>query len=278
MTANAGIDGMSMRADLGVTGYIATGSIIPVTPPVSFTDQTLDGNWNTLPNGGFESGLTGWTAQGGPGGGPVNGTFATSNEFHILGAASARSQPIIDFSGPGFAIYQDVAVIPGKTYVLSGFTYVPVAGPEAHFRLDVDWALLEVYASGPNGQWQFNYAKFKGPADSNARIRVVEDNIVHKPDVGYFDEVAVTPLELFHPPSYVTGNFLGYSAAGNALTSPFTDYISGPGNLLSYDIYNNIGNGAMAMAMFGTHFLATIEAGFQGTDHGSHVTEAFGTY
>jgi hypothetical protein len=44
------------------------------------------GYWDTVNNGGFENGLTGWGREGGPGGGPINGDFSASSEHSFLGS------------------------------------------------------------------------------------------------------------------------------------------------------------------------------------------------
>ena len=75
------------------------------------------GSWNTVPNGSFENGLSGWDLED-----PHNhGVYIASNEMATDGLYSAKGVANATFPMYGFALRQYVSVVPGQEYVLSGF-------------------------------------------------------------------------------------------------------------------------------------------------------------
>src|SRR6185295_1969792 len=83
-----------------------------------FDPQPGTGNFTLVPNGSFEVGdLSGWTNNV-----PARGVFTASTNDPFVGSWSAMASPNMTFTGPGYdAITGPIFVIPGETYVLSGF-------------------------------------------------------------------------------------------------------------------------------------------------------------
>jgi len=98
-----------------------------------------------VPNGTFETDVSGWTAWFGS---PV--TIARSTAQHHTGAASAL---LTLTSTTSVSMGCSVATIPGETYTLSAWIYIPASGGVTSARIE---PLFE--ASGPNvttkGSWQ----------------------------------------------------------------------------------------------------------------------------
>ena len=158
------------------------------------------GNWTTVPNGSFENGLTGWDLED-----PHDhGVYLASNEMATDGAYSAKGIASATFPIYGFALRQYVSVVPGQEYVLSGsFSKFY----NSHLTLDLDDVAFEVqpyaHVVAPS-TWQFAWETFTVPAGVNSvRVRLLFDTNVVLGEYGYFDEVAVTPVNDFSPPSVV---------------------------------------------------------------------------
>lgn len=162
------------------------------------------GQYDLLPNGGFETGtMADWPDQL-PNGNAGLGEFVASTAMPFAGNFSAQAVPTVSFSGPGFAEITDpLPVTVGETYVLSAFfntsdltsgnLYVDTAGWGVNLQI-----LPQTGLSG----WQFLWADFTAPI-STARFRLVRDGAVETGQYGYIDDVALTPVQDFVAPSAV---------------------------------------------------------------------------
>ena len=169
------------------------------------------GHWNTVPNGDFESGATNL---------PISGYTGAGNQFLLVSTGSSGTASInqraaeygqygveIDpghFSGSGLAVtYNGIFhLTPGHVYVLSAFVRRP--NPEAslaHIYLDL-WAPpgIAVPSTNSTADWQFIYGTFTATT-APVTTRAIVDFNVNVSDVAYFDEIAITPVEEFVPPT-----------------------------------------------------------------------------
>jgi len=163
---------------------------------------TNSGNWNTINNGGFESGLSGWGLVGGHRG---NGSVVTQPV--IFGASSLALNPG-NFNGPGYAIRQSVAVTAGKEYVLSGFFNTRNL-IDSNIYIDLNDTSFDVHVypergelESNNEEWLFSWLAFT-PTTNSVLVRVVQDGKVTSSETAYFDEIAVTLASDFVPVSSV---------------------------------------------------------------------------
>ena len=174
------------------------------------------GRWNTVRGGDFEGGprdipySAAWT-----GGDEMvfivtdgtSGTARISTNAAQFGRYGAEIHPG-RFSGPGItATYNGVySLKPGRVYVLSGF--IKRLRPE-NSRADIVFDLwlrtndLYVFSTNSTKEWQFVYGAFTASNDPvSARAAIGQD--VTEDDVAYFDELAITPVEDFVPPTVVS--------------------------------------------------------------------------
>lgn len=160
------------------------------------------GNWTLVPNEDLKSGVvTNWHD------GCSNlGVFRPTKDGFL------ESLIVQGGEGCGFALYQDVPVVPGEHYVLSGFLYSRSVTGNLYLDLgDVSWEPHNVEARGVfhHGigatalvpEWQFVWETFTVPPDvTTIRVRVVQDNYFPLGDHGYADQIAVTRAAEFVPP------------------------------------------------------------------------------
>ena len=179
------------------------------------------GHWDTLNNGGFETGdVSGWSDYITIG----QGVFRASTEKPFLGQYSAKAIPSSAFNAPGFALQQSVSVQPETTYVLSAFVYT--GGTTGNLYLD-NWPSAQPwsFADPLDGveEWQFVYVDLLVPAGVySENIRMILDANVGAANYGYVDEVALTPKDQFVPPTAVPepATFLLLVFGGWALLRP----------------------------------------------------------
>jgi hypothetical protein len=164
-------------------------SLAPVVLSFFLNLKTALGYDNLLRNGGFEQGTSGWTAAYGT-------TFITVTDPVSLGNWAAA----ISGTTGSVWIYQDVDIIPGATYTLSGWVYKD----EDAYR----YALLRIewWPTGSgmveSGQLTDDNDFYRpitaGPAvaplnTSKARIKLIANIRTANPsDPIYFDELSLT--------------------------------------------------------------------------------------
>jgi hypothetical protein len=158
------------------------------------------GHWDTVPNGGFETGdLSQWT--------PMfwsPATFQASGSAPIVGGYSAQITYDYPFDAPGIALATSVSVSleGGQSYVLSGFIRRS-SGSTAAMSLDLNDVPFEIqpYSVGGTDATQFVWGVFTPPADTSVTVRFVLDGDTTGGDMGTVDEIAITPLARFAPPA-----------------------------------------------------------------------------
>jgi len=178
----------SIFCSLQASATVVSGNFIPGS-----------GNWTTIPNGGFESGLSSWSPDffG-------RGQFVSSTNA-FAGSGSARSRPSFSFNSPGFSLQSSaISVTPGKTYIFSGFInaanvqtgrlYIDLS--DASF--DVNLGIGEIINGESN--WQFVTAAFV-PNTSSVNVRLVQDGQVTFGDYALFDEIGITLARNFVAPT-----------------------------------------------------------------------------
>jgi hypothetical protein len=186
---------------LGAGSPVLAGTVLNPTPGT--------GSYAVLANGGFETGLANWPYTAGSGGG-----FASSNADSFLGDGSIVTNTLTNVTGEaaGYARQSDeFTVTGGETYVLSGFfNTLDIAGGKLYLDLsDVSFDLFvgSTMDDPINGtDWFFAWGEFTVPSTStsmNLRVRVVRDSTRVIGELGYVDEVAVTPISQFRAPTSV---------------------------------------------------------------------------
>lgn len=162
------------------------------------------GSWNTVSNGGFESGtMAGWPALDPP----ANfgrGVFQASSQQAWSGTYSARATTMNAFNGFGYSNLTNVglvSVVVGQRYVLSGF-FLTGELTSGSLYLDLSDAVFESQTASVISQpgWQFAWTEFT-PLVNALRVRLVRDGQVKVGEYGYVDEVGVTPLSSFRAPN-----------------------------------------------------------------------------
>ncbi len=186
-----------------LVSFILFGSSVSFADVVSIVGPFVEGsgNWNTVDNGGFEDGLSGWTNYAWAG----TGEFQVTPDYAAFGNYSAAAIPAYDFTGYGFCLKRQITVEPDTDYILSGFFYTGNLSSDA-FYLDLDDVSFEEHVLAPVGvdNWQFVYAPFHTPEwVTQVTVRLVRDGDVKKDEIGYIDEVAITPLSEFKAPAPV---------------------------------------------------------------------------
>lgn len=177
----------------------------PTKAAIVFDPVVGTGAFSLVPNGGFESGLTGWSDQRGQSQG--RGSFSTGGVVAIDGHDMAWSRPNLSFTGPGFTVGTIVSVVPNATYVLSGYLYAGEC-TNAGYSVAIDvydsayttqYAVVKAVSGDP--RIQFVYSEFTVPAfQSQLYVRLLRENQVTAGQRGYYDDVAITPIALFSPP------------------------------------------------------------------------------
>lgn len=134
----------------------------------------ISGYTSILPNGGFGSGLAGWTLSGGT----SAGSHAVDTSVRRSGSASLK---ITKSTAGGYGFHRDVAVAPGARLLLRGYLRTAALSGDAHLRIDwLDWAGSEVAAredyvggtiTGTNAGWVQRSSSYAVPAGA-ARARV----------------------------------------------------------------------------------------------------------
>lgn len=164
--------------------------LAPVAVSFFLTLETALGYDNLLGNGGFEEGTSGWTASYGA-------TFITVTEPVSSGnwaAALKRS----DTTG-WIWIYQDVVVVPGATYTLTGWIY----NNEPRFDeacLRIEWVGsgspdVQKCLFGNNAFYRaITVGPVAAPSDATRTIIKARANILTSPPTNpiYFDELRLT--------------------------------------------------------------------------------------
>ena len=163
------------------------------------------GNWNLLPNGGFEQGdtsswVSSWASH--------LGIIQVTSSYAYSGAYSASLIPKISFEGAGFSLGHPVSVTGGSSYVLSGFfnTSLMTSG---QLYLDLNDIAGDISVGSPElelgvDEWQFVWGVTTIPANINTvSVRMVRDGVTVAGEEAFIDEVALTPLADFIPPSQV---------------------------------------------------------------------------
>ncbi len=159
------------------------------------------GHWQTLTNGGFETGSTsGWYGSG------WKGSFSASSTMAFTGSYSVESRPSYSFNGPGFALNHNVSVQSGVSYVLSGFFNTASLTEGDQMYIDLNDVSFEHSCVAPTGVagWQFVWWSFTVPSGYHSlTVRLVRDGNVVQGHYGYVDEVALTPVSEFATPEVV---------------------------------------------------------------------------
>jgi len=184
----AGNESVQSLPPAEATTWVGSSGLL-VGPFVSGT-----GNWNTLNNGGFEAGnMTGWPGQVTP-----PGTFVASNARAAEGNWSAKSQAT---AAGGFSAWQqNVPVVPGEEYIISGYFYTGGCAGMAYLDLNDIANDPEPRPDIGVNEWQFAWKSFIATSDTVAvrLVRQTTDGV----DAGvFYDEVAITPISQFVPPS-----------------------------------------------------------------------------
>jgi hypothetical protein len=192
----------SVLATAGSAVFLLT--LTAPTRAQTFISAPFDnlGTQTLVPNGDFESGLTGWSIFN------STVTFTTSNANPLVGANSVRGTITTPFSGPGSALFQTVSgLTPGATYVLSAFFNTSNLTPLADAYVDLGDIVGEPQVGLPGGvlATQFSFATFIAPGDS-VTVRFVVDATGATVPAGSFataDNIAITPLASFISPNAV---------------------------------------------------------------------------
>jgi hypothetical protein len=156
------------------------------------------GHWQLVPNGNFESGdLGAWTNVQ-----PTRAMYVVEPN-HGIGGYSVHSIPIVT-QNIGTSIQQDIVVVPGSSYVLSGYFRVDelVQGDQTYLDLnDVPFDVNLTPTSGTSG-WVFRLSQVDIPAGTSlVTIRLVHDGNITPSRTSYADEIAFTPLAEFSGPT-----------------------------------------------------------------------------
>jgi uncharacterized membrane protein YkvA (DUF1232 family) len=189
------------------------------------------GAFNLVPNGGFETGSRApeWVPGVGlgPGGTELGNFVISSSAFD--GRFSAATQTIAPtLPTGGYAWQQTITgLVPGATYVLSGF--FNTSGLSAgDLYLDMNdipndpgvgiFGLGSSATTNPSN-WFFCYQSFVATG-STMTVRMVRDGYGDVTSgVGYIDDVAITPLAHFAAPTNLHQPVSWWKADGNAVDS-----------------------------------------------------------
>jgi len=134
--------------------------------------------------------------------------FRASSEMALAGNYAAECIPVKDGAGPGFGSGRDVSVLPGETYVLSAFFFT--SNLRGHLYVDLGDGQFEpvkdnldaVRGTAGVDRWQFVYARFTAPQGvTHVKVRLSYDATFRVGEVGYIDDVAVTPAASFRAPT-----------------------------------------------------------------------------
>jgi len=184
----------ALVGSVNLSAGVITGPFVPGT-----------GNWTTITNGGFESGLAGWSTDNCNTGW---GTFSTDHSGPVAqGTNSAQSNPIVTKTGPGFCMWREVTLSTSTTYVFSGFFNTGELDAYNIYTELVSGNLL--YEAAKAGgldlalgeeQWQFAWMEFT-PTQLPLFVRMVHDGDFTPGKHGYFDEIAITEASLFSAPT-----------------------------------------------------------------------------
>jgi len=164
--------------------------LAPVAVSFFLTLETALGYDNLLGNGGFEQGTSAWTA-------PYGTTFITVTE-PVSSGNWAASLDRRDCTG-WIWIYQDVDIIAGATYTLTGWIYKNEPGfDEACLGIEwlgSSWPDVEECLSGNNCFYlPLTVSIAAAPPDaSRARIKLIADIRTENPSSPiFFDELGLT--------------------------------------------------------------------------------------
>lgn len=186
-----------------LTALLAVLAIVVCAAPLCAQSGSLTGpfipgtgNWNTLYNGGWELGNTsGWTHYTGA------GNYVATQEKAAVGNWSLKSQ--MDYSATWeLGLWRDISGLTvGQTYVLSAFFYTGQAGGTA--RIDRDHGISQVAPAYKVDEWQFVWGSWTATS-TDTKVRIFRNKPTNTTDIGmYYDEIAVTPLGAFAPPTVV---------------------------------------------------------------------------
>lgn len=162
-------------------------------PFSSFGSQTV------IPDGDFESGLSGWGTVGSV------VTFSSSTAGPLFGTTSALGTITTPFAGAGAAITHQVnGLTIGTTYVLSAFFNTANLNPLAKAYVDLSDIAgdLDPGMMGGASGMQFAYAPFVATGTSVTVRFVVDVPGATQVPAGSFatvDNIAVTPSTAFSP-------------------------------------------------------------------------------
>lgn len=185
---------------------------------IVFDPDPNTGHWLTVPNGGFETGdMTGWSPQIPPNNNGY-GVFVASSDVVLSGSYSAKTDPLLNFTGPGFANISDyIPVQANETYVLSGF-FNAEGLTSGNLSLDLSDIGFNIRINAVIGSpgWHFVWGEFTPTIDYLVRVRLVRDTDVKLGEYGYIDEVGITPASEFVAPSTVPEptSFVIFAALG----------------------------------------------------------------
>jgi hypothetical protein len=166
----------------------------PNAEPGPFTDGS--GSYNRVSGGGFESVASplAWTMAF------SSGDFVRDCTVGAVGACSARTNTLLP---QAYAMSQEVAVVPGATYVVSAF-FLTGGLANTNFYVDLGDVMGEPQFLAPVGRnyWQFGYDTYTVPQGrTRITVRVVRDGYPAVGESGYVDDIAVTPVGSFVAPA-----------------------------------------------------------------------------
>lgn len=169
------------------------------------------GTYALVPGGSFENGLPPGTEDIGA----LLGLIRPSSSLSQVGSWSAVTETPVDFNGAGYALgIAPVSVLPGQQYVLSGFLNASAllnTTEMSSIYLDLNdvlneiniglWSVNTGFPFLGEPEWVFVWGIYVPPSGTTfVRIRLVRDGKCFAGEQGYFDEVALTPIESFIPP------------------------------------------------------------------------------
>lgn len=152
-------------------------------PGVTLFDEISVRPLRLLQNGGFEFGdFTGWTQSGNSG----STSVTTSKSFVNSGYYGAKFGPI---GSLGF-ISQNVATVPGQTYLVGFTLYVQDAFTNAEVKVSWEGAvLMDITNSGVLGQVPYEF-----PVTATGTNAVLQFGFRNDPEYFGFDDVFVAPI------------------------------------------------------------------------------------